>query len=493
MLNKKSTEIISKSKKRKQVSLSSSKEKLIINKETKNLNQEKIDKKIQKAKVSKKRQSINLSGTKNYLEPVQTKKTTKEKEIAKVANLSFSDTIKNPINQMFILESISKSKKYLLKPNEILDKLIHEARTSKKNKDIIDEEKFLKAFSHFDLTDDELDEIYKTLEENNIKVEISESKKTLKKDQDDYGIYDTNDSYDNKNRYISVSNKSDDSIKSFLYNLSDSRILSNEEEIMLGRMLKEGDEEQKAYAINQFFTSNLRLVTSVAKKYLSRGLELEDLIQEGSQGLLKAIQKFDYGLNNKFSTYATWWIRQAITRSIADQARIIRIPVHMVETINKLIKAERKLIQELGRNPTIEELCEEIGGTSTNILTAKKINDIKKLNIDPVSLDKPVGHDEETQFADFVQDNNIISPEQYTNIGLLQEEIRELFKKVLTIDEETVIKMRYGIDDYSVMSLDEIAAKLNVSREKVRQIESKALRKLKHPSKLSKLRVYVDE
>lgn len=493
MLNKKSAEIISKTKTRKQASLSLSKEKLIINKETKDINEENIDQKIQKAKVSKKRQSINLSGNKNFSEPVQAKKPLKEKEIRKVSNLSFSDTIKNPINQIFILESISKSKKYLLKPNEILDKLIHEAKFSKKNNDTIEEEKFLKAFSHFDLTDDELDEIYKTLEDNNIKIAYNEVKKNSKKSQDDYGIYDTHDSHDTKNRYSNLSNKADDSIKSFLYNLCDSRILSNEEEMKLGKMLKEGDEEQKAYAINQFFTSNLRLVTSVAKKYLSRGLELEDLIQEGSQGLLKAIQKFDYGLNNKFSTYATWWIRQAITRSIADQARIIRIPVHMVETINKLIKAERKLIQELGRNPTIEELCEEIGGTSTNILTAKKINDIKKLNIDPVSLDKPIGHDEESQFVDFVQDNNIISPEQYTNIGLLQEEIKELFRKVLTKNEETVIKMRFGIDSYAAMSLDEISEKLKISREKIRQIESKALRKLKHPSKLSKLKAYVDE
>lgn len=217
-----------------------------------------------------------------------------------------------------------------------------------------------------------MQEIFDVLDKNDVNI-IDDTNPIggKSKKQDNYGIDDTDDLVIHQRRGSSVSDRIDDGIKAFLETLGDSKMLSASEELYLGELLKKGDEEQRQYAIDQLFTSNLRLVTSIAKKYLNRGLDLEDLIQEGSQGLLKAISKYDYSLKNKFSTYATWWIRQAITRSIADQARIIRIPVHMVETINKMIKCERKLVQELGRDPTIEELCEEMGGSMAG-LTPKK-------------------------------------------------------------------------------------------------------------------------
>lgn len=268
-------------------------------------------------------------------------------------------------------------------------------------------------------------------------------------------------------------------------------MLSAKEEIEYAKMLENKDPEIRQYAVNQLMTSNLRLVTSISKKYLSRGLEIEDLIQEGSLGLMKAIQKFDYKMGNKFSTYATWWIRQAITRAIADQGRTIRIPVHMVETINKLNKVERSLTQEFGREPTIDELCEEMGG-SVNGFTTKKISLIKKLNVEPVSLDKPIGSDEESQFVDFVKDNNILTPDQFTEKGLVAEHINQLFKSVLKDKEETIIKMRYGLSPYpGPMTLEEVGEEFGVTRERIRQIEAKALRKLKHPSKSAKLKAYV--
>lgn len=456
-----------------------------------NLSSDTIEETAKNSKVVKKKQSINLgaSSSKTYADTTNISKKKSDKEIEKIANLSFSDTIKNPINQTFILESISKSKKYILKPNEILDRLIHDARNKKKNKqNTIEEDKFFSAFKHFDLSEDEIDEIIKTLDANNIKLVPSEDNKKVQKNKENYDIDDTEEHVTNKTYSVLTSDKSEDGIKNFLANLGDSKILSQEDEIRWGELLQNGDDEQKRCATNQFFTSNLRLVTSVAKKYLNKGLDLEDLIQEGSQGLLKAISKFDFSLKNKFSTYATWWIRQAITRAIADQARIIRIPVHMVETINKMMKAERSLLQELGRNPTIEEICERMGGESAG-LTPKKVSDIKKLNIDPISLDKPVGHDEESQFSDFVQDNSITSPEEFTRQEALTNELTELFKKVLSEQEETVVRMRYGMAPYcKSMSWEEIGLEIGKDRDKVRQIEAKAIRKLKQPCKSSKLK-----
>ena len=291
----------------------------------------------------------------------------------------------------------------------------------------------------------------------------------------------------------STNEKVEDGVKTFLGNLGSSRMLKHHEEIELAKCLESKDEDIRTNAKNQFLTSNLRLVTSIAKKHLNRGLDIEDLIQEGSMGLIKAIDKYDWSRGNKFSTYATWWIRQAITRAIADQARTIRVPVHMVETINKLIKTERILIQELGRDPTLEEVAEKMGGALEGF-NPKKISDIKKLNIDPVSLDKSVGHDEESQFVDFVQDEDMMTPEEFTDKELLIEHIDEIFKKVLTPKEEEIIRSRYGLPPYNrPMTLEEVGKHHDFTRERARQIEAKAIRKLKHPSKSSKLRAFLHD
>mgnify|MGYP004583445611 CR=1 FL=1 len=442
-------------------------------------------------KQKKKKTSIILNHNKS-INTQQHKKVSTKEQVKNVANLSFEDELKDTFNHRMILESSNKNSLLLMSPNQILDNLIHIAK-SKKNKGILAFSVVENSFKHFSLTDDEMQEIFQTLDDNNITlINDDDVKKTSSKRKDDYGINDTTELTTSKMGYFStISDRVDDGIKSFLGTLGDSKMLNVDEELYLGELLKSGDEEQKQYAVDQLFTSNLRLVTSIAKKYLNRGLDLEDLIQEGSQGLLKAISKYDYSLKNKFSTYATWWIRQAITRSIADQSRIIRIPVHMVETINKLIKAERKLVQELGRDPSIEELCEEIGGSIAG-LTPKKVSYIKKINIDPVSLDKPVGHDEESQFVDFVQDNDIISPESNAENELLLEQIDEIFEKALDSEEADIIRMRYGLPPYEkAYSLDEIGEKYNISRDRARQLESKALRGLKQFPRIKKIQYFM--
>lgn len=442
-------------------------------------------------KQKKKKTSIILNHNKS-INTQQHKKVSTKEQVKNVANLSFENELKDTFNHRMILESSNKNSLLLMSPNQILDNLIHIAK-SKKNKGMLAFSVVENSFKHFSLTDDEMQEIFQTLDDNNITlINDDDVKKTSSKRKDDYGINDTTELTTSKMGYFStISDRVDDGIKSFLGTLGDSKMLNVDEELYLGELLKSGDEEQKQYAVDQLFTSNLRLVTSIAKKYLNRGLDLEDLIQEGSQGLLKAISKYDYSLKNKFSTYATWWIRQAITRSIADQSRIIRIPVHMVETINKLIKAERKLVQELGRDPSIEELCEEIGGSIAG-LTPKKVSYIKKINIDPVSLDKPVGHDEESQFVDFVQDNDIISPESNAENELLLEQIDEIFEKALDSEEADIIRMRYGLPPYEkAYSLDEIGEKYNISRDRARQLESKALRGLKQFPRIKKIQYFM--
>lgn len=445
------------------------------------------------SKPKQRKQSIVLKTGKSQTELTEPKKRNKV-TYKEIANLSFAKDIQCIINQTFLLESFSKNKDYSLDVNKTLDKLIHETTHNKKlKKYAIDEEKLYYTFSHFDLTPEQMIEIIDVINKQGIEIKYSNTNNKKDDINDNFGIYDTKE-INYKNPILNSNEGLEDGMKSFLTTLGDSRILSTDEEVELGRLLNEGDKEQQEYAIKQFYTSNLRLVTSIAKKYLNRGLDLPDLIQEGSSGLIKAIYKFDWSLKNKFSTYATWWIRQAITRAIADQSRLIRIPVHMVETVNKMNKIERRLIQELGRNPTNLEILNEFPHKLKSDLTIKKISEIRRLNNDPVSLDKPVGHDEESQFADFIHDDNIISPEQFTENQILSEELEKLFKKVLNEEEEKIIRMRFGLlPEVKYLTLNVIADELNMSVDKVRQIESKALRKLKHPSKSAKLRQLFSE
>ncbi|MCF0217749.1 MAG: RNA polymerase sigma factor [Malacoplasma sp.] len=414
-----------------------------------------------------------------------------DKKVEKTPVAKPKSDIKGSLNQDFISSGILEGniQKKLQKDDleTAKEKFLKDLSFKKRKKNKVTAEDVLIYFDNYFLTNDQFLEIFKWLQANGIEVDRNPFE-----NQNTAELAELRSSVASKIDYIvndvtspvsSTRDKVDDGIKSFLNVLGSSKMLTSQEEQEIGKMLDSPDKTIRDYAINQLMTSNLRLVTSIAKKYLNRGLDLEDLLQEGSLGLMKAITKFDYKLGNKFSTYATWWIRQAITRAIADQARTIRIPVHMVETINKLSKAERQLMQEYGRSPTPEELAEAMGGSSVGF-TAKKILNIKKLNTDPVSLDKPVGKDEESKFVDFVKDNDALNPEQFTEKELMGEHINDILKKFLQEKEEDIIRMRYGLPPYAhPMTLEEVGKKYCITRERVRQIEAKALRKIKHPSK----------
>ena len=267
----------------------------------------------------------------------------------------------------------------------------------------------------------------------------------------------------------------------YLKEIGKAPLLSAEEEIELAQRMEEGDQEAK----KRLAEANLRLVVSIAKRYVGRGMLFLDLIQEGNLGLIKAVEKFDYRKGYKFSTYATWWIRQAITRAIADQARTIRIPVHMVETINKLIRVSRQLLQELGREPTPEEIAAEMN------MPVDRVREILKISQEPVSLETPIGEEEDSHLGDFIQDDNVPVPSDAAAFTLLKEQLVEVLG-TLTEREQKVLRLRFGLDDGRARTLEEVGKEFNVTRERIRQIEAKALRKLRHPSRSRKLKDYLD-
>ncbi len=273
----------------------------------------------------------------------------------------------------------------------------------------------------------------------------------------------------------------DDPVRMYLREIGRIPLLSYEEELELAKRVLDGDEEAK----QKLAESNLRLVVSIAKKYVGRGMLFLDLIQEGNMGLIKAVEKFDYTKGYKFSTYATWWIRQAITRAIADQARTIRIPVHMVETINKLIRTSRHLLQKLGREPSPEEIAEEME------IPVEKVMEIQKIAQDPVSLETPIGEEDDSHLGDFIQDDDSPAPQDAAAYTLLREQLEEVMK-TLTPREAKVLKLRFGLEDGKSRTLEEVGREFNVTRERIRQIEAKALRKLRHPSRSKKLKDYMN-
>ena len=272
-----------------------------------------------------------------------------------------------------------------------------------------------------------------------------------------------------------------DPIRMYLKEIGKIPLLSTEEEIELAKRMEKGDEEAR----KKLAEANLRLVVSIAKRYAGRGMQFLDLIQEGNLGLIKAVEKFDYRKDYKFSTYATWWIRQAITRAIADQARTIRIPVHMVETINRLIRTSRQMVQELGREPTPEELAKKLD------MPVERVREIKKISQDPVSLETPIGEEEDSHLGDFIQDDNVMVPADQATFTLLHEQLMESLE-TLTEREQQVLRLRFGLDDGRPRTLEEVGRVFHVTRERIRQIEAKALRKLRHPSRSKKLKDYLD-
>ena len=279
---------------------------------------------------------------------------------------------------------------------------------------------------------------------------------------------------------------SDDPVRLYLKEIGKYPLLTTEEEIALAKQIAEGTPEEQAAAKKKLSEANLRLVVSIAKRYVGRGMQFLDLIQEGNLGLTTAAEKFDYTKGYKFSTYATWWVRQAITRAIADQARTIRIPVHMVETINKLIRVNRQLAQELGRDPTPAEIAKEMG------ISESKVREIIKIAQEPVSLETPIGEEEDSHLGDFIEDENAPAPAEVASNAMMREQLREVLH-TLTPREEKVIRLRFGLEDGQAHTLEEVGKEFNVTRERIRQIEAKALRKIRHPGRSKKLRDYYTE
>ena len=293
-------------------------------------------------------------------------------------------------------------------------------------------------------------------------------------------MYNQSDDDDDMNQ-LGSNVKINDPVKMYLKEIGRVDLLTHEQEIELAKRILEGDEQAK----KELAAANLRLVVSIAKRYVGRGMLFLDLIQEGNMGLIKAVEKFDYTKGFKFSTYATWWIRQAITRAIADQARTIRIPVHMVETINKLVRVQRQLLQELGREPSPEEIAE------TMDIPVERVREIQKISQEPVSLETPIGEEEDSHLGDFIQDDNVPVPAEAAASTLLKEQLVEVLG-TLTDREQKVLRLRFGMDDGRARTLEEVGKEFNVTRERIRQIEAKALRKLRHPSRSRKLKDYLD-
>ena len=342
------------------------------------------------------------------------------------------------------------------------------------NQDLLD------AIVEIDFEPEQLEKLYDTIEAQGI--EIVEDIGDIKIDDIDLS-FDENKDDDSSASAPEPGLATDDPVKVYLKEIGRVPLLTTEEEIELAIRIADGDVKAK----QRLSEANLRLVVSIAKRYLGRGMQFLDLIQEGNLGLIKAVEKFDYTKGFKFSTYATWWIRQAITRAIADQARTIRIPVHMVETINKLTRVQRQLVQELGRDPSAEEISARMDGISP-----EKVREIQKIALEPVSLETPIGEEDDSHLGDFIEDKDAMSPDEYANNQLLKDEINNVLKG-LTEREEKVLRLRFGLYDGRTRTLEEVGKEFNVTRERIRQIEAKALRKLKHPNRSKRLKDFFDK
>lgn len=363
---------------------------------------------------------------------------------------------------------------------EKLGLLLAEAR---KKKNVLENQEILEFFSGEILDPEKLDKIYDFMESN--KVDILRLGQDDEIDPDLFIEEEIEEEEEIDLEHIDLSVPEginiDDPVRMYLKEIGKVPLLTSEEEIELAKRMELGDPEAR----KRLAEANLRLVVSIAKRYVGRGMQFLDLIQEGNLGLIKAVEKFDYTKGYKFSTYATWWIRQAITRSIADQARTIRIPVHMVETINRLIRVSRQLLQELGREPQPEEIAESME------ITVERVREIMKISQEPVSLETPIGEEEDSHLGDFIQDEHVAVPADAATFTLLHEQLMEVLE-TLTEREQKVLKLRFGLNDGRPRTLEEVGKEFSVTRERIRQIEAKALRKLRHPSRSKKLKDYLD-
>ena len=370
---------------------------------------------------------------------------------------------------------------------KFMEKLKGLVELAKKKKNVLENQEVKDYFQDMPLTDQQMEKVYQYLEGHGVDVlRISENESDVDSllllSDDDINLEDEEE-VDMENLDLSVPEgiSIEDPVRMYLKEIGKVPLLSAEEEIELAQRMEQGDESAK----KRLAEANLRLVVSIAKRYVGRGMLFLDLIQEGNLGLIKAVEKFDYRKGYKFSTYATWWIRQAITRAIADQARTIRIPVHMVETINKLIRVSRQLLQELGREPSPEEIAEEMN------MSVERVREILKISQEPVSLETPIGEEEDSHLGDFIQDDNVPVPADAAAFTMLKEQLEDVLS-TLTDREQKVLRLRFGLDDGRARTLEEVGKEFNVTRERIRQIEAKALRKLRHPSRSRKLKDYLD-
>ena len=362
--------------------------------------------------------------------------------------------------------------------NELtLDQVKDQLLEAGKKRGVLTYDEISEKLSTYELDSDAMDEYFEYLGEQGVEVladEDGESDPNIKQ-------LEKEEEFDLNDLSVPPGVKINDPVRMYLKEIGRVDLLSGEEEIALAERIEQGDEEAK----RRLAEANLRLVVSIAKRYVGRGMLFLDLIQEGNMGLIKAVEKFDYRKGFKFSTYATWWIRQAITRAIADQARTIRIPVHMVETINKLIRVQRQLLQDLGREPTPEEIAEDMD------LTPEKVREILKIAQEPVSLETPIGEEDDSHLGDFIEDQDATSPSEHAAYELLKEQLEDVLD-TLTDREENVLRLRFGLDDGRTRTLEEVGKVFGVTRERIRQIEAKALRKLRHPSRSKRLKDFLE-
>ena len=367
------------------------------------------------------------------------------------------------------------------------EKLVELLELAKKKKNVLEYQEISDFFKDQPLEVEQMEKVLDFLEASGVDVlRISGNDEELILDVDDDADIEKMDDeeeieLDKIDLSVPEGVSIEDPVRMYLKEIGKVSLLTADEEIELAKRMEQGDEEAK----KRLAEANLRLVVSIAKRYVGRGMLFLDLIQEGNLGLIKAVEKFDYRKGYKFSTYATWWIRQAITRAIADQARTIRIPVHMVETINKLIRVSRQLLQELGREPTPEEIAEEMK------MPVERVREILKISQEPVSLETPIGEEEDSHLGDFIQDDNVPVPADAAAFTLLKEQLIEVLG-TLTEREQKVLRLRFGLDDGRARTLEEVGKEFNVTRERIRQIEAKALHKLRHPSRSRKLKDYLD-
>ncbi|MBS4173565.1 RNA polymerase sigma factor RpoD [Bacillus sp. FJAT-49736] len=376
-------------------------------------------------------------------------------------------------------EKSARSKE--LEPELTLDQAKEQLIERGKKRGFLTYEIISGKLGHFELDSEQMDEFYETLGEQGIEILEENDDDEESPDIHELEKDDEEDEFDLNDLSVPPGVKINDPVRMYLKEIGRVDLLSADEEIELAKRIEQGDEEAK----RRLAEANLRLVVSIAKRYVGRGMLFLDLIQEGNMGLIKAVEKFDYDKGFKFSTYATWWIRQAITRAIADQARTIRIPVHMVETINKLIRVQRQLLQDLGREPSPEEIAEEMD------LTPEKVREILKIAQEPVSLETPIGEEDDSHLGDFIEDQDATSPSEHAAYELLKEQLEDVLD-TLTDREENVLRLRFGLDDGRTRTLEEVGKVFGVTRERIRQIEAKALRKLRHPSRSKRLKDFLE-